>query len=283
VIHASFSPDGRRVVTTSTDHTARIWELVPDNRPAEDLLLLAQLLARHKIDSSGSLTALETATLSNAWERLRSKYPQTFRRLPEEIEAWHWQEAETGERMRRQSAPGHIRMAMILLNDPDQKKRNARRAVELVKQALDEDPHGNYWEKLGMAHYQAGDWKEAVAALDKAIASVRHDAPWPYFLLANAHYRAGEWKQTLATLEKAISSAGSGAPLHPDHCFLMAMAFWQAGQKEAARKWYDRGARLKNERRGHPAEDEDLQAEAETLLGIEKNKGQKSPPPSKGS
>jgi hypothetical protein len=61
------------------------------------------------------------------------------------------------------------------------------------------------------------------------------------------------------------------------------MAHWQAGQKEAARKWYDRGARLI----GEPAEEDErseLQAEAEALLGIKKKKkGQQPLPSSKGS
>ena len=46
VVHAEFSPDGQRLLTASRDGTARLWELRPDDRPVEDLML--QTLARLK-------------------------------------------------------------------------------------------------------------------------------------------------------------------------------------------------------------------------------------------
>src|SRR5205814_438982 len=50
ITDAEFSPDRTHVLTTSADGTARIWDLPRDERPADDLALLAQLLAVSKID-----------------------------------------------------------------------------------------------------------------------------------------------------------------------------------------------------------------------------------------
>ena len=78
VHHASFSPDGRRVVTVCNDRAARVWEVSPDERPVDDLVLLAQLLASQRVDPTGALETIDTETLHVIWDTLRSKYPSDF-------------------------------------------------------------------------------------------------------------------------------------------------------------------------------------------------------------
>ncbi|MBI4325770.1 MAG: protein kinase [Chloroflexi bacterium] len=75
---AQLSPDGRYLVVGYLDKMARVWELNKDERPVEDLVKLAQLLAGHKLDANGGLTPLEPTVLSNAWQTLRAKYPHQF-------------------------------------------------------------------------------------------------------------------------------------------------------------------------------------------------------------
>src|SRR5262249_47445153 len=70
-------------------------------------------------------------------------------------------------------APDHARaqssLAWVLATCPDTKLRDPDRAVELARKAVQLAPKvGMYWNTLGVAHYRAGDWKAAVAALDKA-------------------------------------------------------------------------------------------------------------------
>jgi eukaryotic-like serine/threonine-protein kinase len=60
-------------------------------------------------------------------------------------------------------------LAWLLATFPEAKFRNPKRAVELAKRALDVLPkEGNYWNTLGAAHYRAGNWKDAVAALENS-------------------------------------------------------------------------------------------------------------------
>jgi tetratricopeptide (TPR) repeat protein len=61
---------------------------------------------------------------------------------------------------------------------------------------------GTYWNTLGVAHYRAGDWKAAIAALDKS---------------------------------RDLKKGGDA-----DTWLFLAMAQRKLGNHDEARKWYDR-------------------------------------------
>jgi Flp pilus assembly protein TadD len=110
----------------------------------------------------------------------------------------------------------------------------ARKAVELApKEAL-------HWNTLGVAHYRAGHWKEAIEALSKSM-----------------------------ELQKGA--------LESFDTFFLAMAHWQFGEKETARQWYDRAVqwleRNQDQLAGNTEWLEELRrfrAEAEELLNVKK-------------
>jgi len=113
----------------------------------------------------------------------------------------------------------------------DPKLRDPARALRLAKTALDLAPEeGNSWNTLGVAQYRAGDWRAALAALEKSM------------------------------------ELRSGGDAH-DWLFL-AMARWQLGEKGEARKWYDRGAVWTREHGAADPELARFQAEAADLLGL---------------
>jgi WD40 repeat protein len=91
-MHAAFSPDGREVRTISAGGMARVWDLTPDTRPLDDWLAMTQLWSGFRIDATGALVQLSAEEFSQAWHKLRPRYPQDFTISAEQTIAWHRRE-----------------------------------------------------------------------------------------------------------------------------------------------------------------------------------------------
>jgi tetratricopeptide (TPR) repeat protein len=92
-------------------------------------------------------------------------------------------------------------LAWFLATAADSRARNPTRAIELARQAITLAPEeGNSWNTLGAAQYRAGDWKAAVASLQRSM-ELRKGGD------------SGDW-------------------------FFLAMARWQLGDRDEARDWY---------------------------------------------
>jgi serine/threonine protein kinase/tetratricopeptide (TPR) repeat protein len=95
--------------------------------------------------------------------------------------------------------------AWCLVNCPDQKIRDWNQAVILAKKAVELAPAvGDYWNTLGAALYRAGRWKEAVAALEKSIQSRNGGDSLDWFFLAMAHYQLGDKEQARKWFTPAV-------------------------------------------------------------------------------
>jgi hypothetical protein len=94
VRHAVFSADGRLLVTAGADGTARVWSLSLEDRPAEDWVLLAEVLAGQRLDQYGALIRLSAEELRKGFARLRAKYPRDFTTRLADVLTWHRQEFE---------------------------------------------------------------------------------------------------------------------------------------------------------------------------------------------
>jgi serine/threonine-protein kinase len=110
------------------------------------------------------------------------------------------------------------------LRDPAEAVACARKAVRLRPKA------GEHWNTLGVALYRAGDWKEAVAALQKSM-ELRKGG------------ESNDW-------------------------FFLAMARWQLGDKQQGRQWYDRAVRWMDQHQPQDPELGCFRAEAAALLGL---------------
>jgi uncharacterized protein HemY len=105
-------------------------------------------------------------------------------------------------------------------------------AVDLARKAVTLCPErGDFWHALGAAQYRAGHWKAALEALQKA--------------------------RQIPPNKRRFNG------------FFLAMAYWQVGNQQEARRWYEQGVRWLLEDRTAPQKDRRrFQAEAARLLGL---------------
>jgi tetratricopeptide (TPR) repeat protein len=136
-------------------------------------------------------------------------------------------------RLKKDFAEAHSGLAWLLATCPDAKfhdpgvaATHARKAVELAPR------QGWAWTPLGIAQYRNGDWKAAVAALNKSI-----------------------------QIQKGSDSSDF---------FFLAMAHWQLNDKDQARAWYDQAVPWMDKNRPQDGELKRFRAEAAALLGLAK-------------
>jgi tetratricopeptide (TPR) repeat protein len=108
--------------------------------------------------------------------------------------------------------PAQSRLAWRLATMPPA-FRNPVRALELAGQATKSEPrNGSHWEALGAACYRVGDWKGAVAALEKALSLPSGGDSSDWFFLAMANQRLGREQEARKWFTRATRWMESMAP-----------------------------------------------------------------------
>ena len=64
--------------------------------------------------------------------------------------------------------------------------------------------------------------------------------PTSYTTLALAEYRAGHWAESIAAAERSTARTKGAGAANAANGFFLAMALWQKGDKDEARKWFDK-------------------------------------------
>src|SRR5262249_12293251 len=82
--------------------------------------------------------------------------------------------------------------------------------------------------------------------------------------LAVAEYRSGHWAESIAASERSMELTKGG---NAADRFFLAMAHWQKGEKDEARKWFDKAVARTNEEEPKNAELHQFWTEAAELLG----------------
>jgi tetratricopeptide (TPR) repeat protein len=130
-------------------------------------------------------------------------------------------------------------LAWQVIRTPNPNDRDAAWAEDLATEAVELSPEtGTYWKTLGAAHYRAGEWKAALTALHESM-ELRDGGD------------AFDW-------------------------LFLAMANWQLGQKEEARKWFDKAAEWMDMNHSKNEELHRFRSEAAELLGISEPQPQQS-------
>ena len=100
----------------------------------------------------------------------------------------------------------------------DPQFRDAPRAVELAKKVVERNPQsipyrgtvrGTPWNTLGIAHYRAGEWGAALAALEKSVALRNGGDCGDQFFLAMTHWQLGEKDQARPLVRQGRTVDGS--------------------------------------------------------------------------
>jgi tetratricopeptide (TPR) repeat protein len=131
-------------------------------------------------------------------------------------------------------------LTRFLADHADPRFRNPAQALQLAKSGIDKAPGSSpLWQALGIAHYRAGNWPDAIAAIKKSM-QLRNNGDC-------------------------------------DDAFFLAMAYWQRGEpndKKQARVWYDQAVAWMTKYNPQSEEARRLRTEAAALLGIKDQKEQ---------
>jgi serine/threonine protein kinase/tetratricopeptide (TPR) repeat protein len=140
----------------------------------------------------------------------------------------------------------------------------ARKVLSQLRQRGKDDPqcqNALIWFVLNCPAPQLRDVKEALALAHQAVEEAPQKAR-NWITLGAAHYRAGEWQAAITAVEKSLKLQAKGTSFD---WFLLAMAHWQLGSKEEARRCYDLAVEMPQSRNGALQR---LGAEAAALLGL---------------
>ena len=265
----AFAPDGKTLATAGADGTVKLWrgatdqeatasrnELDPDDpdspfavndfgdklwksgEPEESANAYRKALARaeklaaafpdiaeYRLERAYSLFA--TAVLPSSSSRAQTaeqtddRFREACQKLPPD--------------QRRTLALRCNNLSWGLATGSEPKFRNPTCALEFAKKAVELSPNnGAYANTLGVAHYRAGDWKAAIAALEKSMELRNGGDSFDWFFLAMAH--------------------------------------WRLGEKEKAREWYDRAVQWMDKNRPTDEELRRFRAEAAELLELNEKK-----------
>jgi tetratricopeptide (TPR) repeat protein len=112
--------------------------------------------------------------------------------------------------------------------------------------------------------------RDPALAVELAERAVKINPQGDWNTVGVAYYRAGDFKQAIADLEKAVQLEGRGTSFD---FFFQAMAAHQVGNADDARRFYAKAIQWMNEHNSQNPELIRFRAEAESLLGSEVKAG----------
>jgi WD40 repeat protein/serine/threonine protein kinase/tetratricopeptide (TPR) repeat protein len=221
IVHAlAFSPDGKTLATAGADRTVRLWDVITGQERST--------LAGHK----GSVRKVQFSPDGNILATASDHGTVKLWRAATDPEAVARRIALDSDDPNYQIATQYNGSAWLLVTTNDPLERDPAKAVELAKKAIALAPQtAHYWLTLGIARYRAGQWREAITALDKSV-----------------------------KLEPEKYTGFIG--------FVHAMVSWKMGHKDEAQKSYARAAQWTDQHAPNSPALLRFRVEAAELLGL---------------
>jgi serine/threonine protein kinase/tetratricopeptide (TPR) repeat protein len=205
--------EGWQLEIVDENGQSKVWDLSPDQRPAEDLLRLVQVLTGRRLDEQGVLKSVATQELAKSWQHLRERDPNTFHISPADIEQWHehaarscqaaglWPETVAHlavlQQVRPTSAALWARRANVWARGGFW-----RQAADAFSRALDLEDEWSHWYGRGVVNLQLGEWNRAGRDFTRAAARQDVWQAWYYRAVAQIHLE--RLTHALADLNEAI-------------------------------------------------------------------------------
>jgi WD40 repeat protein/Tfp pilus assembly protein PilF len=217
--------DGRRLLSWGADRAARLWDVGPDDRPAADLLRLAQLLSARHADGSGDILPLPQEEWRRAWQELRAKYPGEFAAAPAEgALAWHRREAAEAE-LARQWFAAAWHLDRLIAAGSDWPSHYLRRGTARAELGRHEEAAADFgraielgevgpapWLARGRAHIELKRWERGITDLTRALELEPDAETWVWERRGQAYAERGAWDRAEADLVTAVEVRKSGEP-----------------------------------------------------------------------
>jgi WD40 repeat protein/serine/threonine protein kinase/tetratricopeptide (TPR) repeat protein len=215
----ALTPDEQVLVAAGRDFV-RFWDLSAEQRPAEDLRLLARLVSETEVDEGGHPSTLNPADYRTAWERYQARNPSADRSpRDEQVVAWHAREAIYAEKASQwRSAARHL--DALLQSGPRDEQLHARRGyasfhLEAWKDAVasfsrslelgNKDWNVRYHRGLALAKQRA--WADAIRDYDIVLKEIQLE--WEVFYHRGvAHLQLGQYARAEADGTEAIEALG---------------------------------------------------------------------------
>jgi tetratricopeptide (TPR) repeat protein len=104
-------------------------------------------------------------------------------------------------------------LAWLLATCPEPQLRDTAQAVTLAQKLVALAPQiGDGYNTLGVCYYRAGNWKTAVATLEKAIQLNKAGTSSDWFFLAMAHHQLGHKEQARSFYDRAVQWMDKNQP-----------------------------------------------------------------------
>jgi WD40 repeat protein/serine/threonine protein kinase len=265
----SWSPEGRRLLCGSGDGLARVWDA---HTGKEELILRCLHGSVTQVSWSPDGTRLAGASSEQAvyvWDAQTGKEAALLEGHASLILSVVW--SPDGRRL-ASSAGDHTIRIWDGMATPD--REPPRPGNPRIPRAIRLSPrfaawtNAMAWRDINLINAEPHHFRTAVALALHAVQSEPTNGEF-WNTLGVVHYRAGNWNEAVAALEQSMKFRKGGDSFD---WFFLAMVQWQMGEKELAHKSYDQAVQWMDKNQPNDVQLRRFRAEATELLGIKVTK-----------